>query len=59
MSKQVLVDAEALKQVLQAFLGSPHLIRELQYTLQPEALFPDNPVNVLLRDWVVAKGVAE
>lgn len=49
----VSVPADALRQVLQALVGPGYLIRELQATQSPEALFPDNPINrlmVALRD---------
>lgn len=50
---KVLVDAEALQQVLQALTGPGHLIRELQVL----ARLPDSPIGKLLKeynDWVVS-----
>lgn len=44
----VTVDAKALRQVLQALIGPPHHVRELQATRTPESLFPENPINVLV-----------
>jgi len=44
----ITVDRAALRQVLQALVGPPHLIRELQATMLPVALFLDNPINILI-----------
>lgn len=45
------VDSEALRRVLAALVHAPHLIRELQHTREPATLFPNNPINILLRDY--------
>ena len=42
---KVSVDAEALRQVLEALHGPDYMIRELQCTTGP--LFPNNPIEVL------------
>lgn len=55
---KIAVDRVALRRVLQALVDSPHLIREMQATRKPEALFPDNPINVLLADFEAAQPVA-
>lgn len=50
MTLKVSVSAEALREVLVALSGPPHLVRELQ-VLANSALFPDSPINVLLREF--------
>lgn len=54
--KEITVDANALKQVLQALNGPPHYIRELQATRDNgTGLFKDNPIDVLIKqynEWV-------
>jgi hypothetical protein len=47
----VTVNASALRQVLSAMVGESYLIRELQATRLPESVFPDNPINVLVREF--------
>lgn len=47
---KVQVSLEPLLQLLKALHGPPHLIRELQATLSPAALFTDNPINVLMKE---------
>ena len=47
----VLADKNALRQVLQALVGAPHLIREIQVTRSPKELFADNPINVLIANY--------
>jgi hypothetical protein len=51
---KVSVDAEALRRILQALNGPPHLIRELQATRG--ALFNNNPIDVLVREYNVWAG---
>jgi len=46
--KTIAVDALALREVLQALVGPPHLIRELQALMTPREAFPDNPINKLI-----------
>ena len=47
----VTVSAPALRAVLQALIGEPHYIRELQVTRSPAEIFTDNPINVLLEQY--------
>lgn len=49
MNEQILVNKKALRQVLLALVGPPHLIRELQVLNVP--LFPDNPIEILVDDY--------
>lgn len=56
VSKMISVDANALRQVLQALIGSSHEIRELQVIAKSKAahLFDNNPIGVLVKqynDW--------
>jgi hypothetical protein len=51
---KVAVDAKALHAVLSALIGPAHLIRELQATREPEELFADNPINVLIKQYNAA-----
>ena len=53
---KVLVSAEPLRQVLNALVNAPHMIRELQATREPVALFADNPINVLIAEFNAAHG---
>lgn len=46
---KVLVDAEALMQVLNALVGPSYLIRELQAMRSP--IIPDNPIDTLIKDF--------
>lgn len=45
----VIVSAEALRQVLQALIGPPHLIREIQFTRGLPG--DDNPIDLLVREY--------
>lgn len=59
MTQKVLVDAEALKQLLQACIGPEHLIRELQFTRNVDPVGTGgrpnlNPINVLLDEYSLA-----
>lgn len=47
-SQMVSVDANALRRVLAAFNGAPHLIRELQFTRDRPPLFVGNPIDLLI-----------
>lgn len=52
MSRQMVsVDAKALRTVLQALIGPPHLIREIQMTRGVAALTGDDPIGVLIEDF--------
>lgn len=51
MSQRITVDGKALRQVLEALIGPGHFIRELQALRSPEELFPDNPINVLIKEY--------
>lgn len=53
---KLLVSAEPLRQVLNALVSAPHMIRELQATREPVALFSDNPINVLIAEFNAAHG---
>lgn len=48
---KLLVSAEPLRKVLNALVGAPHYIRELQATRSPAELFSDNPINVLIAEF--------
>ena len=54
MSTKILVDKEALSRILNALLGPAHYIRELQVTRTPTILFPNNPINILVDDYINA-----
>ena len=48
----VTVSRDALKQVLNALANAPaHHIREMQATLRPADMFPDNPINILIAEF--------
>lgn len=54
--KMISVDASALRQVLQALIGAPYEIRELQVIAKSKAadLFDFNPIGTLVKqynDW--------
>jgi hypothetical protein len=49
--KTVTVDASALREVLLALVGPPHLVRELQATRDKPPLFEGNPIDTLLSDF--------
>lgn len=46
--KTVTVNAEALRQLLQSLVGSPHEIRELQVTRE---VWKENPLNILIKEF--------
>lgn len=48
---KLVVSTEPLRQVLNALVNAPHLIRELQATREPAELFGDNPINVLIAEF--------
>lgn len=50
--KTVTVNADALRQVLQALNGPSHHIAELQSTRNP--IFKDNPINILIDEFNAA-----
>lgn len=50
---KITVDAKALQQVLQALIGPPHLIRELQATANKPYL-SENPIDVLCAEYNAA-----
>jgi hypothetical protein len=52
--EMVSVDAHALRTVLQALIGPPHYIRELQMTRGIGALTGDDPIQKLLDDFNAA-----
>lgn len=52
------VSIEPLRQVLNALVNAPHLIRELQATREPVELFADNPINVLVAEFNAARDAA-
>lgn len=54
--KTVTVDADALRQVLQALNGPGHLISELQVTraMHQKGLIDDNPIEVLIAQYNAA-----
>ena len=52
---EVLVDKDALRRVLEALVGPPHLIRELQVTRGP-LVGDDNPINILIENYNNQKG---
>jgi hypothetical protein len=47
----VSVDAKALRTVLQALVGQPHHIREIQMTRSIAALTGDDPIQTLIDDF--------
>lgn len=50
--KTITVSAEALSLLLDALLGPPHYIRELQVTMDNgRGLFKDNPIDILIAEW--------
>lgn len=51
---KIAVSVEPLRQVLHALISAPHLIRELQVTREPAALFKDNPINILVDEFNAA-----
>lgn len=52
--EKVTVSAEPLRQILQALIGPDHHVRELQYTRNPPEVFPNNPINVLVKEYNAA-----
>lgn len=57
MSKSVTVDKAALREILAALIGPPHLIRELQAT----RCLGDSPIDLLVEQFnaAVANGQQE
>jgi hypothetical protein len=53
MPDKILVDAKALKQILEALMGPHHLVLELQATrnIPKELVSTENPINVLIRNF--------
>lgn len=49
--QMVSVDAQALRTILQALIGPPHHIRELQATRSIAELTGDDPIGVLVEDF--------
>lgn len=49
--EKITVSAEPLRQILQALIGPDHYIRELQYTKDPVEAFPNNPINILVKEY--------
>lgn len=47
----VTVNADALRQVLNALIGAPHLIRELQATRDKPPVLTGNPIDTLVREF--------
>ncbi|MFM9928167.1 hypothetical protein VLK31_34715 [Variovorax sp. H27-G14] len=52
--ERVSVNADALRQVLQALVGPGHYIRELQFTRSLHKLGHPNAINTLLEDYEAA-----
>lgn len=53
---KIKVDAAALRQLLNACIGPAHYIRELQVTRDNgSGLFPDNPIDILIKDYKAAR----
>lgn len=50
----VTVSADALRKVLNALIGEPHLIRELQFTRDKPPFFEGNPIDTLVREFNAA-----
>lgn len=50
----VTVNAEALRCVLNALIGAPHLIRELQATRDKPPLLTGNPIDTLVTEFNAA-----
>lgn len=51
-SDKVTVSAKALYELLSALVtGEGHRVRELQATMMPPEIFPDNPIMVLVREY--------
>ncbi len=51
MPETIIVNKEALKEILIALVGEPHLIRELQATRGLSVLGMDNPIDTLVHNW--------
>ena len=49
--KTITVDAQALRRILQALTGPPHLIRELQATRGIAELTGDDPIGTLVKQY--------
>lgn len=53
--KTIVVNAQALSQLLDAVTGPPHLIAELQATTGPRPMIgEDNPICILADEWNAA-----
>jgi hypothetical protein len=52
--KTITVDADALRQVLQALIGPSHHIRELQATRSLHKLGHPNPIDILIENYEAA-----
>lgn len=50
----ITVDAKALREVLDALVGPPHLMRELQATRSLHRLTHDNPIEMLIEQYNAA-----
>lgn len=57
MADTVTVDAAALREVLQALVGPPHWIRELQVTRGLPS--GTNPIDLLVRQFNAQQGAAD
>lgn len=53
---KITVSKEPLKTMLTALVSDGHFIRELQATRLPSAIFPDNPINVLVAEFNASEG---
>lgn len=49
--QMIAVDGAALRQILIALVGPPHLVRELQATRSLHALGHPNPIDIILADF--------
>lgn len=47
--EKILVDLDALRQILTALIGPPHHIRELQFTM--DTPIGDNPIKTLMNQY--------
>ena len=61
---KLLIDAEALRDVLQALNGPDHYIRELQFTRggAMNGLCDDNPIDILIKqynEWVESRDATD
>jgi hypothetical protein len=51
VNNKISVDAGALSQVLNALIGPPHLIRELQVLASSPCFSPDSPIQKLIDEY--------